>query len=138
MVERTGRLTGSIAFGVLLMFVASASGDAKVTPQRVWQSAYMGGPSQARRLTIKRDGATLMTLEVPVGVYLSVQADRSTGDDSKGGRVGYHGDVRIRTRIDELGPTYRGVVDIDDYLSAAPLVLTVRRADVFIDRVIMK
>jgi hypothetical protein len=138
MLQRTGRLTGFVAFGVLLIFVASASGDARVMPQRVWQSAYMGGPSEARRLTIKRDGATLMTLETPIGVYLSVQADRSTGDDSKGGRVGYHGDVRIRTRIDELGPTYRGSVDIDDYLSSAPLVLTIRRADVFIDRVIMK
>lgn len=138
MPQRTTRLTGFVAFGALLMVGASASGDTRATPQRVWQAAYMGGPGEARRLTIKRDGSTLMTMEVPVGVYLSVQADRTTGDDSKGGRVGYHGDVRIRTRIDELGPTYKGAVDIEDYLSSAPLVLTVRRSDVFIDRVIMK
>ena len=140
MSQRTRRLASVVAIGVLLAVAASARSDAMApTSQRVWQAAYMGGPTAARRLTIKRDGATLMTLEVPDGVYLSVQGDRTTGDDRiPSSRVGYHGDVRIRTRVDELGPSYTGPVDIEDYLSSAPLVLTVRRADVFIDRVIRK
>lgn len=139
MSQRTKRFAGLVAFAVLLVVVASAPSDAMApATQRVWQAAYLGGPGEARRLTIQRDGATLMTLEVPSGAYLSVQGDRTTGDDRAGGRVGYHGDVRIRTRIDELGPMYRGTVDIEDYLSTAPLVLTIRRADVFIDRIIKK
>jgi hypothetical protein len=47
-----------------------------------------------------RNGTILMTLDIPVGVYVSVSyGGQQRPDTGQDGRPEFHGDVEIRTRL---------------------------------------
>jgi hypothetical protein len=107
------------------------------TPQR---AKFFTSYAHPHRVTIRRNGALLTTLEVPgsmqpnLDVFLSVYYDDNQPSIQQAGRFEFHGDVEIRTRprreVDS-NESNRG----EEVMAKAPLVLTAKDVDVVVEQV---
>ena len=92
-------------------------------------------PSQPRRVTISRDGSVLMTLDVRTGSRLVASYDRQSATILGPARWELHGDVTLWTGPYELEPgrSETGGVITEAWMRSAPVVMTVKAADVSVE-----
>jgi len=125
-------LSGTLAV-VILMAVANSSRLAAQAPQLT--AKYFSSYARAHRLTISRNGRVVTTLDVPVGVWLSVYADQEPVRTGQEGRIEFHGNVEIRTmpNADVQRP---GPGDAAQMMASAPLVVAGQNVDVLSETLI--
>lgn len=90
-------------------------------------------PRQAWKVTIQTDNGVLSVLEVPEGVYLSVQASEAQNPISEGStdiHGAYQGDIVIRTcRVDETQENE----SLDEKMAKSPLEMSLKNATVIVE-----
>ena len=96
---------------------------------------YFSSYARAHRITISRNGNVMTTLDVPVGVWLSVYSDQEPVRTGQDGRIEFHGNVEIRTmpNADVQRP---GPGDATQMMASAPLVVAAQNVDVLSETVI--
>jgi hypothetical protein len=124
--------TGTLAVILLLIIampIRSAAQGTQLTEK------YFSSYARAHRITIRRNGNLVTTLDIPVDVYLSVYSDRVPVRTGQEGRVEFHGNVEIRTlpraEVDRPGPG-----DAEQMMSSAPLVIAAQNVDVLSETLI--
>jgi hypothetical protein len=124
-------VSGTIAIVVLTTAVTSRL--AAQTPQLT--TKYFSSYARAHRVTISRNGNVMTTLDVPVGVWLSVYSDQEPVRTGQDGRVEFNGNVEIRTmpNVDVQRPRPG---DAAQMMASAPLVLAAQNVDVLSETVI--
>jgi hypothetical protein len=124
-------LSGTIAAVVLMTAVSTRL--AAQAPQLT--TKYFSSYARAHRVTISRNGKVVSTLNVPVGVWLSVYSDQEPIRTGQDGRVEFHGNVEIRTmpNADVQRP---GSGDAAQMMASAPLVVAAQNVDVLSETVI--
>jgi len=123
--------SGTIA--ALVLMAAVTSRLAAQTPQLT--AKYFSSYARAHRVTISRNGNVMTTLDIPVGVWLSVYSDQEPVRTGQDGRVEFHGNVEIRTmpNADVQRP---GPGDAARMMASAPLVVAAQNVDVLSETVI--
>jgi len=123
--------SGTIA--VLVLMAAVTSRLAAQTPQLT--AKYFSSYARAHRVTISRNGNVMTTLDIPVGVWLSVYSDQEPVRTGQDGRVEFHGNVEIRTMPD-ADVQRPGPADAARMMASAPLVVAAQNVDVLSETVI--
>jgi hypothetical protein len=124
-------LSGTIAAVVLI----TAAVNSLAAQGLQLTTKYFSSYARAHRVTISRNGNVVTTLDVPVGVWLSVYSDQEPVRTGQDGRVEFHGNVEIRTmpNADVQRP---GSGDATQMMASAPLVVAAQNVDVLSETVI--
>jgi hypothetical protein len=125
-------LSGTIAAALLTTATVTARLAAQ-GPQLT--TKYFSSYARAHRLTISRNGTVVTTLDVPVGVWLSVYSDQEPVRTGQEGRIEFHGNVEIRT-MPQAEVQRPGPGDAAQMMASAPLVVAAQNVDVLSETVI--
>jgi len=117
---------GTIVVRVLLVTM-SRSLEAQV-PQL--PEKYFSSYARAHRVTIRRNGNVVTTLEIPVGVYLSIYSDQPPVRSAQEGRVEFHGNVEVRTRPRSEVDFSIESTNAEVTMAKAPLIVAAQNVDV--------
>ena len=109
-----------------LVPAAQDLGSAQTTPT----TSYIAS-EYSHRITIKRHGALLSTIEFPVGVHLSVQGNVEVRT-LQGNVPRYHGDVVIQAQLAAEVPALDGE-DMREVMLGSPLTLSLEDVDVEVE-----
>jgi len=133
MARQTITVIVSATIAAVVLTTAVASRLAAQAPQLT--SKYFSSYARAHRVTITRNGNVITTLDVPVGVWLSVYSDQEPVRTGQDGRVEFHGNVEIRTLLNADVPR-PGAGDATQMMAGAPLVVAAQNVDVLSETVI--
>jgi len=126
-------VTGSVA-AIALVLVALSTRPAAQAPQLT--AKYFSSYARAHRVILSRGGAVVATLDIPVGVYLSVYSSQPPVRTAQEGRLEFHGNVEIRTRPRNEIDRATESTNAEENMARAPLVLAAQDVDVVSETII--
>ena len=119
--------------GVLLIgAVLTISGDG-------WGQTARGGifwaPNPSRQVTISQNGATVASLLLPTGTFMSASYDEQQQNLITPGRWQFRGDVTLRVQPAATAPGEPPGRKLVEIMSRPPVTLTLSAVDVLIENV---
>jgi hypothetical protein len=121
-------LLGVLLIGAVLII----SGDG-------WGQTARGGifwaPNPSRHVTISQDGATVASLLLPAGTFMSASYDEQQQNLITAGRWEFRGDVTLRVQPAATAPGQPPGRRATEIMSRPPITLTLSAVDVLIENV---